>query len=87
MKLNHNQLLRALTRLDEEDLKDHLESCVVTIPEDKKAFWIGIHKVRATMEEMPEAYRLESERWLQTVGAPLEHYEFAAMITFNKKLV
>ena len=87
MKLNHEQLLNALKRLDEEDLKEHLKSCGVAVPEDKKAFWIGIHRVRASMVEIPEHYRLESQRWLKTVGAPMDEIEFAAMNDFNKKLV
>ena len=87
MKLNHDQLLYALKRLDEQDLKEHLKSCGVAIPDDKKAFWIGIHRVRASMPEVPEQYRNESQRWLKAVGAPIDNLELAAMKAFNKKLV
>ena len=87
MRLNHEQLLQALQRLDEEDLKDHLQSCGVAIPGDKKAFWIGIHRVRASMVEIPEQYRSESQSWLKAIGAPLNEIEFAEMNEFYKKLV
>lgn len=68
MKLDHNEIMTALIRLDEEALRAHLLSCGIAPPDDPTAFWIAIHRSRAQMPDVPEAFRDESENWLKVLG-------------------
>lgn len=83
MHFNQEELLLALKRLDEGKIRQHLKVCGINAPTDNKAFWIGIHKVRATMEELPEHYRIDSRNWLKTIGIDYDNQTFSISNTFN----
>ncbi len=71
MKLSHEDILLALVRLDEAALRGHLTAIGINPPEDPTAFWIGIHRVRAQMAELPKAYRMESREWLRSINVEM----------------
>lgn len=87
MNTNQTEILLALTRLDEKVIRDHLLACGITPPADDKAFWIGIHKVRATMQEIPEQFRIDSQIWLKTIGVDYKQQKFHIEEAFELDVV
>jgi hypothetical protein len=61
-------LIMALVRLDGDELRKQLGVIGIECPNDQKAFWLGIHKWRATEEDIPDAHRNESREWLRVLG-------------------
>jgi hypothetical protein len=56
----------ALLSMDEGKIRRFMEkwSPASGIPAGKQVFWIGVHKARTAVLDLPEAERLRSHQWL-----------------------
>jgi hypothetical protein len=60
----------ALLSMDESKIRGFMKkwSSASGIPARKDAFWIGVHKARTAVLDLPEAERLRSHQWLAAKG-------------------
>jgi hypothetical protein len=60
----------ALLSMDEGKIRRFMEkwSPASGIPAGKQVFWIGVHKARTAVLDLPEAERLRSHQWLAAKG-------------------
>ncbi len=59
----------ALLSLDRKKIERYCKKYGVTLPNNDEAFWLGVHKARCAIADLPLEERRKSVRWLHEHGS------------------